>query len=257
MRIIDWNISYSNAPAPKIELLKKIIGDDSYVAVLQEVTPSQHEAIKEQFPNMRYSLDYRKPGKFDSKQRQLGVVILCSEDVTFKEADVLARCLLPDRTLVADLEYKGESLRVIGLHSITGISHKKAKSMQFRSFAECVDELKPDIVAFDANEPAKDHYDIEEMEFFDNQDQGKGAEMFFKTLRDTGLRDAFVDGYDKNKYIEGEPLITSHRFESSKKSKRYDFVFVGKEISIARADYLYDEAVEAGGDHAVIVCQMK
>ena len=49
-------------------------------------------------------------------------------------------------TLMADLEYNGKALRVMGLHSITGISHKRAKSMQFLSFAESIDEFKPDIV---------------------------------------------------------------------------------------------------------------
>lgn len=257
MKIIDWNISYSNAPEPKIALLQEVIGDDSFIAILQEVTPSQYEVIKDEFPNIRYSLDYRKPGKFDSKQRQLGVAILCSEDIEFKNADVLSRCLLPDRTLIAELECNGHALRVMGLHSITGISHKKAKSIQFRSFAECVDEFRPDIVAFDANEPAKDHYDIDKMEFFNNQDKGIGAETFFKTLRDAGLNDAYLVNYDTSIYVDGEPLVTSHRFESSNVSKRYDFVFVNESIAISQTKYMYDEAVRVGGDHAVIVCEGK
>lgn len=256
MKILDWNISYSNPPEAKVALLKKIVAEDSFIAVLQEVTPAQFEVIKESFKNICYSLDYRKPGKYDSKQRQLGVAILCSNDITIKKAGVLDRCLLPDRTLMAEVEYCGKALRVMGLHSITGVSHKKAKSIQFRSFAECVDEFRPDIVAFDANEPAKDHYDIDRMEFFDNQDKGKGAEIFFKTLREMNLRDVYAYGYDKAAFIDGEPLVVSHRFQINNTGKRYDFVFANEEIDVSHVDYLYDEAVQAGGDHAVIVCKV-
>ncbi len=256
MKIIDWNISYNHAAGPKVELLKKVIDNDSYIAILQEVMPVQYEVIKKHFENARYSLDYRKPGKFDTKQRQLGIAIITSDDIIIKQADVLSRCLLPDRTLVVDVDYKGHTLRIIGLHSITGVSHKKAKSMQFLSFAESIDELQPDIIAFDANEPAIDHYDIEKMEFFDNQDKGKGAETFFKTLRETGLQDVYLVNYDIEKYIKGEPLTTSHRFAVNNKSKRYDFIFINKDLVALQSDYLYDEAVRAGSDHAIICSEI-
>ena len=256
MRIIDWNISYNNTAEQKIELLEKVIGDDSFIAILQEVTPAQYEVIKKKFENICYSLDYRKPGKFDTKQRELGIAILCSEDIVIKKADVLTRCLLPDRTLLADLEYNGKALRVMGLHSITGISHKRAKSMQFLSFAESIDEFKPDIVGFDANEPAVDHYEIEQMEFFANHDKGMGARTFFTALKDANLRDAYLANYDKRNYVKGEPLATSHRFEINGVSKRYDFIFASHDIDISESKYLYDEAIRAGGDHAIICCEI-
>lgn len=257
MKIIDWNISYNGAPGPKVNLLKETVGDDNFIIILQEVTPAQYEVIKESFGNICYSLDYRKPGKYDTKQRELGVAIACSDDIVIRSADVLSRCLLPDRALMADLEYNGKPLRVIGMHSITGISHKRAKSMQFLSFAESIDEFKPDIVAFDANEPAIDHYDIEKMEFFDNQDHGKGAETFFKTLHNTGMQDVYLVNYDVENYTKGEPLAVSHRFEVNNKSKRYDFIFMSKDIAVSQSDYLYDEAIKAGSDHALIVCEVK
>lgn len=257
MKIIDWNISYSGAPGPKVNLLKETVGDENFIIILQEVTPAQYEVIKESFGIICYSLDYRKPGKYDTKQRELGVAIACSDDIVIKSADVLSRCLLPDRTLMADLEYNGKPLRVIGLHSITGISHKRAKSMQFLSFAESIDEFKPDIVAFDANEPAVDHYEIEQMEFFANHDKGMGARTFFTAMQNAGLRDAYLANYDTRKYVPGEPLAISHRFEINGVSKRYDFIFMGKDIAVLQSDYLYDEAIKAGSDHALIVCEVK
>ena len=100
------------------------------------------------------------------------------------------------------------------------------------------------------------HYDIDKMEFFDNQDHGKGAESFFKTLRETGLQDVYLVNYDIEKYIKGEPLTTSHRFAVNNKSKRYDFIFINKDLVALQSDYLYDEAVRAGSDHAIICSEI-
>lgn len=252
LKILDWNISYLNNAISKTELLQSIVEGDSFIIVLQEVTPPQFDVIKEAFPNIRYSLDYRKPGKYDTRQRKLGIAIIASNDISIENAGVLDRCILPDRTLLADLRYNNEQLSVLGLHSVTGVSHRKAKSIQFLSFAECIDEYKPDIVAFDANEPKKDHYAIEEMEFFDNGDNGKGARTFFETLFNCGLHDAYVANYDNSRYVEGEPLVISHKLSRGNHSRRYDFVFVNDRMKIEQINYKYDEAIIAGSDHALI-----
>lgn len=259
MKIIDWNICYQGTPELKINFLKSVIGADSFIAILQEVTPSQYELFKSDFKNIRYSLDYRKPGSFDTRQRKLGIAIICSDDIKTKSADVLNRALLPDRTLMIDIEYKGSMLRIMGLHSITGVAHKQAKSMQFLSWAEAVDEYKPDIVGFDANEPAKDHYDIEQMEFFAQSkvEKGYGAKTFFMTLKDTGLDDTYTVNYDPDNYVEGEPLVMSHHITRGDQRKRYDFIFMNKTLPVDKCEYMYDVAVKAGSDHALIFCECK
>ena len=80
LKILDWNISYLNNAISKTELLQSIVEGDSFIIVLQEVTPPQFDVIKEAFPNIRYSLDYRKPGKYDTRQRKLGIAIIASND---------------------------------------------------------------------------------------------------------------------------------------------------------------------------------
>lgn len=257
LKVIDWNISYQNNAIEKINLLKSIVQGDSFIIVLQEVTPSQFDEVKEAFPNIRYSLDYRKPGKYDTRQRKLGVAIIASDDIVINDARVLERCILPDRTLQVKLRYKNETITVLGLHSITGVSHKKAKSIQFLSFAECIDEYRPDIVAFDANEPDKDYYTVDGMKFFDNLDKGKGARTFFDTLNQAGLNDAFSIDYETSNYVEGEPLAVSHKLSRGNKAKRYDFVFVNNKIKVDEIDYKYDVATMAGSDHALIEMSVK
>ena len=252
MKIIDWNISYAGNPTNKFEYLKSKF-DKATIAILQEVTPEQFKALNSCFrdiANIKYSLKYRKPGKFDTKQRQLGVAILATKDIEIVKTKCLDRCLLPDRTLMVDIKYKNKILRVMGLHSITGCDHKKAKSIQFLSFAEAIDEYKPDIVTFDANEPDIDHYDINNMTFFTgNKDNGKAARTFFETLINNNLRDSLTEKYDSSKYKEGEPLAISHII-NGKLKKRYDFVFTNKKIK--ECSYYYNESIKAGSDHALI-----
>ena len=252
MKIIDWNISYAGNPTNKFEYLKSKF-DKATIAILQEVTPEQFKALNSCFrdiANIKYSLKYRKPGKYDTKQRQLGVAILATKDIEIVKTKCLDRCLLPDRTLMVDIKYKNKILRVMGLHSITGCDHKKAKSIQFLSFAEAIDEYKPDIVTFDANEPDIDHYDINNMTFFTgNKDNGKAARTFFETLINNNLHDSLTEKYDSSKYKEGEPLAISHII-NGKLKKRYDFVFTNKKIK--ECSYYYNESIKAGSDHALI-----
>ncbi len=254
MRIIDWNISYSGKSKSKFEYLEKVINNEPVIIILQEVIPSSYEALKDHFPkfNIEYSLIHRPPSKFDTKSRDLGVVIMTSKDIEIISAKVLDRCLLPDRTLLVEAKYNDKILKVMGLHSITGCDHKKAKSIQFYSFAEAIDTYKPDVVGIDANEPEVDCYNIDGMVFFDNKDKGKGAKTFFETIYENGLVDSLAKKYNIENFENGEPLTVSHKV-SGKYNKRYDFVFLNSVVfEEYNTEYDFENSKNAGSDHAII-----
>ena len=257
MRIINWNISWNNNVEDKITYLRNLVNGKSFIVILQEVKPFAYEAIKNSLldiANIEYSLNYRIPSKFDTDSRKLGVAILISKDLVIANSQILPRSLMPDRTIMVDLEYNGKPFRVLGLHSITGCHHLKAKEIQFYSFAEAVDEYKPDIVGIDANEPQYDHYEVSKMKFYDNYNKGNGCKTFFETMIDNGMRDAFVKNYNTDKYIEGEYLTTSHIIKRGHKKVRYDFLFVNHEkVADYQCIYDYDNAVKAGSDHAAVI----
>lgn len=255
IKVINWNVSYANNKENKFSSIYNS-ADKYTIIILEEVTPKHYEELKEVFYdcNIEYSLNYRKPGKFDTKQRQLGIAIITTEDLPILSAKCLDRCLLPERTLLVEIKYGHKPLRVLGLHSITGCDHKKAKSMQFYSFAEAIDEYKPDIVGMDANEPEVDHYDVSKMKFFDNKDKGKGAQTFFNTLVENALYDAYAPHYRKYEYRSTKPLTVSHKV-SGKIDKRYDFIFTNRGLGDCR--YAYAEGIAYGSDHAIIECDIK
>ncbi len=182
MRFVDWNISYMGDHEKKFEFLFSHL-QGTYCVLLQEVKPYVYEYVKQTYGNTNqilYSLDFRSPGKFDSNARKLGVMIILSPDITLEECGVIERNLFPDRTLYATLNIGEKTLKVLALHSITGCDYYKTKSAQFNCFAEFIDTYKPDIIGIDANEPAQDAVDVDNMVFFDN---GSGAETFFKNSK--------------------------------------------------------------------------
>lgn len=261
MRIINWNLSWSNAIANKAYYLRSLIEGKSFVVILQEVKLFCYESLKNylgDIANIEYSLHYRVPGKFDTDSRKLGVAVLVSKNLQITNVQVLSRALMPDRTLLVDIEYNGTPLRILGLHSITGCHYLKAKEIQYYSFAEAVDEYKPDVIGIDANEPQYDHYEISKMKFFDNYNNGNGCKTFFETIQSNGIVDSFVKDYNIEEFVDGEYLKTSHIIKRGNKKVRYDFLFVNNtRITNYHCMYDYDNAIRAGSDHAAVIVDVE
>lgn len=250
MRVIDWNISYMGNYIPKLDFLFSHLEND-YCVFLQEVKPTVYEYIKSKYSEnntLLYSLNYRKPGKFDSDARKLGALIILSKEIQILESGVIERNLFPDRTMYATINYNNKILKLLAIHSITGCGYYKAKSVQYESLAEFVDTYSPDIIGIDANEPQIDSYDIEKMIFFDN---GNGAKIFFNTIKQKCLVDTFVK-FSDIKNDNSLPLTVSHCIKR-KGNVRYDFLFSNNDFKIKSCEYKYNEAIAAGSDHALIV----
>lgn len=255
MKVIHWNISYASQKEKVAEYLKDALKGNDTVACLQEVTENTFSYILESIGgelDYVYSLHFRRPGKYDGRNRQLGVLIICPKSMYIIDSGVMTRTPFPDRTAYAEVLYEGQAYRILSLHSITGCAYSKAKSAQFYSFAEAVESFHPDIVTVDANEPKLDHFDIAQIEFYDNQDKGQGARTFFSAMNGIGLKDAFAELYDQSGYVPGKPLATSIKVKG-KGNCRYDFLFANTAVlPIHNCRYLYNEGLAHSSDHAII-----
>lgn len=263
MRIIHWNISYN----AKKELIAAKLSDDllreDTVICLLEVTKTTYTYLREEIGDRYrfvYSLDYRLPGDYDSKGRKLGVLIIVPVNYRVINCGVFRRAPYPDRTAFVILQDEaGRFLRILSLHSVAGCNFLRGKSVQFDSFAEIVKSFTPDIVTIDANEPRIDHWDINQMEFFDNRDKGKGAKTFFTSIAENGMTDAYSCVYDKNSFVPGEYLATSHLVSrGEKRERRYDFIFVHSGcFKVRECSYSYEEARQASADHAIVRAELE
>lgn len=251
LQIIDWNISYMNDWEKKTEFLFSKL-NNHYCVILQEVGPWVAQCIREKYSKENYfiySLDYRKPSKYDSGARRLGVMLIFSKTIKVIESGIIERNLFPDRTAWATIMCNNKKIKILGLHSITGCSYQSAKSIQYDTFTEFVDEYKPDIIGMDANEPKVDSYDLDKMIFYN--ENGGGAKTFFKKVKESGMKDAYVVANDITTCEEGKCLMISHNVRR-RGVVRYDFLFVDNNISITKCNYDYDGAIKAGSDHALV-----
>lgn len=254
LQIIDWNFSCFGYNKRKIEFLFSKAKENCCI-LLQEIKPEVYEYIKNNYSgkyNFVYSLDYRKPGIFDSEARKLGVLIACSKSVEILNSGVVERNIFPDRTAFATIKYCGIVLKFLVIHSLTGCGYYKAKSIQYESLSEFVREYNPDVIGIDANEPEVDSYDIDKMKFFEN---GYGAACFFREVRNCGLVDSFVKANKITECSDGECLAVSCKVRR-RGLVRYDFIFVNNKIDTEHCEYLYDSSVEAGSDHAMIEAEI-
>lgn len=254
MKLLSWNIGWDSTPEKIISCLKAKLAVSPVIACLQEVTPSVYELFREAFGKdftLVYSLDFRAPGKFDSKSRRLGVLIIASGEIVPISRGCLRRVPYPDRTCWFCFEWHQKAYTVLNLQSVTGANYRKGKSVQFDSFAEEIERLRPDIVAIDANEPEVDHYDIAQMGFSDCGDKGVGARHFFTALSDYGLTDALTVHYSPSAYVSGEPLAISH-ITHHQERRRYDFIFVNTgKVEVRECQYSL-EGLVATSNHAIV-----
>lgn len=94
-----------------------------------------------------------------------------------------------------------------------------------------------------------DSYDPDKMIFYNRN--GGGAKIFFKKVKESGMKDAYWVANDITTCEEGKCLTVSH-YIRRRGVVRYDFLFVDNNFSITKCNYDYEGAIKAGSDHALI-----
>lgn len=80
--------------------------------------------------------------------------------------------------------------------------------------------------------------------------------MFFTTMIENKLVDAFALQYDKTEYC-GECLAISHTI-NKRINKRFDFIFInGEKFNFQKTENNLDDALKAGSDHALVMVTVK
>lgn len=250
-RIINWNIKTGCDISSIAKLLEKY-ATEKCIINLQEVSEANYGYMRKEFPYpSRCSLDLRHPGKYEGRNRHMGVATFAIGG-EIEDARLLHESVFPERTLFTLLRYDEASIKNLTFHSLTGVDYKKAKSSNFASIAGCINEYAVDTFSCDANEPQHDSIDDSEMVFYDNRDHGKSAELLFGKNKVHTLIDSQKELCKRNNRDISD--IYSHIIGESR--KRYDFIFIRKDWQLNDGGTQYSEALGASSDHALVFSDM-
>ena len=261
LRFISWNIHSRNQVSEHIELLRRTAGD---LVALQEVTETGYRTLVASglFAWSAFSLEFRQPEAGEGRGRQLGCAVFGQEPFRCKRAFLLENAPLPERALIVEIEGPAGPLTVCSFHTPPGASWGQIKPKALVALAQWLAQQQTRVlVGMDANAPKIDHPHIEQNEWWwDKEPLMLGAQAIHP------LKDAFrvwLAAHPEEaeqlyvRYPHG-PLAVSHvrgRGASSTPC-RYDFIYITPEFSVADICYRYDEAIQAGSDHALVLSDL-
>lgn len=254
IRIIDWNISYNSKKEKIVDFIKGKL-KENFIINLQEVQEPVYDYIKENLSEFSiiYSLNYRKPGFYEEKNRKLGVLTI-SDLRLDSDSYLLTDTVFPERTLLTTFRIGNETIKNLNFHSLTGCDYKRAKSSNFASIASFLHDNKINIMTFDANEPQIDSLNDDEVICFDNKDKGKNASYLIGNNKIHNMQDCFKT-YCINNHFPYEKGFT--HIIRNKMYKRYDYIFADKNWKLNDFHVLFEESKTATSDHAMIIADLE
>lgn len=259
-KFATWNVNFRKLKDTHLRFIKSTKCD---VLVLQECNRKFFEDLKSSnyFQNGYCSLDFRPPQDNEGRARQLGCAIFSKFEA--REPFIIEEVDFPERTLVNQQDMGGHSIQICSFHIPPGASWGKVKPETFKKLAKWLKNRKSSVIlGIDANAPKSDRVDILENEWW-----WKDEPVFLGANPEHGLLDVYRVYLEQNpeKLVEIEkirpegPLAISHiRGNWRKKTpSRYDFIYATPDFRVRNVNYFYDEAIEAGSDHALVLAELE
>ena len=277
MRVASWNLMgrSGRAAASLGSLLRDRGGAD--LVLLQESSPRGMEQFIEA-AGLDWSLHIRdiapemlsergRSGHKGGRGRPRSVA-LAGRGEPAPNPEVFPNVPLPEKVMAATVQLDGVDTTVVTYHAPTGVQHKLKKPAQAVQLARWLASVQgPVVLGGDFNTPKVDppdrggirthwHSGDDKLNGLPGDDLLVGPEPVHG-LRDV-LRLHLADHSDELAMIRVErpdgPLMTSYRTGGSGKRRyRYDAIWVTSQFTVGSVEYVYDEAIEAGTDHALVL----
>jgi exonuclease III len=258
-----WNVNgWHTITAPQINLLQKV---DCDLLALQEVTEQSYTVLVESnlFSTADFSLRLRPAKEDEGKGRRLGCAILCKSNFSFISVQLLEKVPLPERTLITSIKHTNGEITICSFHAPPGVNWGEIKPQTFCAISNWLTQHKERLLfGMDANAPMVDHPNHEYNEWW-----WEDEALLLGSNPAHHLKDAFRTLLDANPGLSEKittshpngPLAISYRRGRSTKTVpcRYDFIYTTPDFVVKNVSYLYDEAVEAGSDHALVVADLE
>lgn len=265
IEIFSWNVnvftSSDESIEKKLNFLKKMTSIAPIVC-LQECDEKFYQfLLKEKlFDWCVFSLQLRKKGKYDTKNRLLGCIVAGNLPCIPTNTSLIYETPLPERNLVVDIKNAEKEFTVCSLHSLTGASYKRTKVVNFLTIADWLENRKkPMVFGIDANTPESDNPDLRKSNWW-----WKEEPILFGANASHDMKDSYRIYIEAHPVIfkniikenpEG-PLAISYKRGPQKIPCRYDFIYVSPEWETKHVQYFYEESLEHGSDHSIVIAKL-
>lgn len=247
--VVDWNVN-GFVHRAQAGLLAGLEWD---VACLQEVTHHTWRDFRALGDAGDVAFSYLPPLAGDGPR--YGCAVVVHQGVELVDFGVLRDVPSPERAAVAKVRIAGHSVWVASWAAPPGVTWGSGgKGRQVERFAAWLrDRPGPTIVGIDRNAPKWERHDLVDDEWWNPHEPLLYGVDRVHDLRDT-YREYLATYPELAAHIRAErpdgPLAVTHTRRGIE--CRYDAIYASPEFSVEGVDHLWDEAREAGSDHALV-----
>ncbi|MGH7799912.1 MAG: endonuclease/exonuclease/phosphatase family protein [Thermodesulfobacteriota bacterium] len=261
IKFASWNVNNRLLQESHLELLSKVNSD---ILAFQEVNPKFYNALSNTnlFTFSVFSPLLRRHHKTYRKARRLGCALFGKTPFTIVSSFLLDDVPFPERALVVRLKSPECFITACSFHTPPGASWGELKPESHKILAMWLSSQKNRfILGIDANAPKTDHPDITKNEWWWKEEILLLGAKPLHNLKDT-LR-VYLDSHPdilqsiKQSRPNGPLTVSYIRGNRSRIWCRYDLIYATPDIRVNNVEYLYEESVKAGSNHAMVVSELE
>ena len=258
LRITSWNVRGMPHPADQLRLLADLHPD---ILLLQDVGPSAVRAVVDSRLWDHVADTWSLPHPPGAIIRRGGCLIAATGEWVLGSALPVPDLLLPSRSLAITATHTGSALTLLSCYAPTNTGPgRKERPNTFSALAAWLAAVPaPIVLGMDANGPRVDHPDIEQNRWWTQEEAlVLGSSAPTEDVLRLWYGDHPAELKRRLRYYPNGPLADSyHRGRRGKYLRcRYDSIRVSPGISVTNVRYLYEDAVQAGSDHALVVADI-
>ena len=246
-------------PADQLRLLADQHPD---ILLLQDVGPSAVRAVAHSHLWEHTTDTWSFPISSQGVARRGGCLIAATGELVLGSALPVPDLLLSNHSLAVTATHGQATLTLLSFYAPTNTGPgRKERPCYFNTLAAWLSTVSaPVVLGMDANGPRVDHADVEQNRWWTQEEAlvlGAGART--KDVLRLWYADHPAELKRRVRYYPNGPLADSyHRGRKGKYLRcRYDSIRVSPGIGVMDVRYLYEEAVQAGSDHALVIADIE
>jgi len=259
LRIASWNVRGMPRPADQLGLLADQHPD---ILLLQDVGPSAVRAVLDSRLWDHVADTWSLPHPPGAIIRRGGCLIAATDDWVLTPALPTPDVLPSSRSLAVTATRGQATLTLLSCYAPTNTGPgRKERPGYFGALTAWLSTVPaPVVLGMDTNGPRVDHPNIKQNRWWTEEEAlvlGAGAQT--EDVLRLWYADHPAELKRRVRYYPNGPLADSyHRGRRGKYLRcRYDSIRVSPGISVTNVRYLYEEAIRAGSDHALVVADIE